>query len=222
VGEVVIPFAWGAALLAVLDAARRRDRALVVLAAGAIAWLALVVVMSALFGYAALSRFLLPGAAVLCVLAGVGVVRLFPLVPAGGARVAVAAALVIVGAPLVAMRAEGISGQLSEVATRQRQLEDLDRAIAAADGLDAVTACGRIAIDNSDVPRVAAAWKLEVPLEAVHSRLGRHRGVVLASHPVRAERRALRHGYEVAVLGAADDWAIVAVGCPTRPSSDSN
>ena len=44
------------------------------LAGVAAAWSVLVVAMSAVLGYAALSRFLLPAAALVCVLAGVGAV----------------------------------------------------------------------------------------------------------------------------------------------------
>ena len=214
VGEVVSPVTFGAALIAVIDAARRRERVLLVLAAGALGWFALVVGMSAVFGYAALSRFLLPGAAILCVLAGIGVVRLFALAPAGGPRVAVAVMVVAVAVPLLVWRADGIPGQFDEVAARDHEVDGLDRAIRAAGGPDAVTACGRVAIDNADVPRVAAAWKLDLPLAAVHRGLGRHRGVVLASHPGRAERRAARHGREVTVLAAAGSWAVLGVDCP--------
>jgi hypothetical protein len=213
VGEVVSPVAWCAALIAVVDAVRRRETALPVLAAGALAWFALVVAMSAVFGYAALSRFLLPGAAILCVLAGIGVVRLFAMIPTGGLRVAVAIVVVVVSAPLLVWRADGIRGQLDEVEARARQVDGLDRVIGAAGGPDAVTACGRVAIDDADVPRVAAAWKLDVPLEAVHRRLGREPGVVLASRPRRAERRAARHGHDVTVVAATDGWAVLATGC---------
>jgi hypothetical protein len=214
VGEVVSPVAWTAALIAVIDAARRRQYALVVLAAGALAWCALVVVMSAVLGYAALSRFLIPGAAILCVLAGVGVVRLFALIPAGGLRVAVAIVVVLVSVPLLLWRADGIPGQLDEVEARAHEVDGLDRVIRAAGGADAVTACGRVAIDDADVPRVAAAWKLDLPLAGVHRRLGRRPGVVLASRPRRAERRAERRGHEVTVVAAAGDWAVLAVDCP--------
>jgi hypothetical protein len=214
VGEVVSPAAWCAALIAVLDAARRRERVLLVLGAGAIVWFALVVGMSAIFGYAALSRFLLPGAAILCVLAGIGVVRLFALIPAGGLRAAVAIVVMVVSVPLLVWRADGIPGQFDEVADRAHEVDGLDDVLSAAGGAAAVKSCGRIAIDNADVPRVAAAWKLDVPLADVHRRLGRHPGVVLASHPRLAERRAGRHGYDVTLLAATDGWALLAVGCP--------
>jgi hypothetical protein len=214
VGEVVSPVAWCAALVAVLDAARRRERVLLVLAGGAIAWFALVVGMSAVFGYAALSRFLLPGAAILCVLAGIGIVRLFAFVPAGAPRAVTAIVLLVVAVPVLVWRADGIPGQLDDVADRAHQVDGLDDVISAAGGADAVKACGRVAIDNTDVPRVAAAWKLDLPLADIHRRLGRHPGVVLASHPRRAERRADRHGHDVALLAATEGWAVLAVGCP--------
>ena len=86
VAEVVVVPAWFAAAFAVVDARRRHDRTLIVLAGGALAWCAIVVAMTAVFGYAALSRFFLPAAALLCVLAGIGVVRAWNAIPTGGAR----------------------------------------------------------------------------------------------------------------------------------------
>ena len=54
---------------AVYDARRGRERAIVVLAAGAVAWIAIVVGM-ALLGFAGLPRFAAPAAAIACVLGG--------------------------------------------------------------------------------------------------------------------------------------------------------
>jgi hypothetical protein len=72
IGDVVIVPVWVAAAVGVVVAARRRMLTPGVLAAAALAWMTVVVTMAAVFGYAALSRFLLPAAAVLCVLAGMG------------------------------------------------------------------------------------------------------------------------------------------------------
>ena len=86
--RMVVTPAWPAAAAALVTAWRRRERTLLVLGAGAAAWLLLVGTMSVTLGYAALSRFLLPAAAIVCVLAGVGVVRLVSTVPRGAARLA--------------------------------------------------------------------------------------------------------------------------------------
>jgi hypothetical protein len=64
---------WVAAAVAVVWGAHRRRVAPALLAGAALAWAALVVVMAAQFGYAAIGRFYAPAAALLCVLAGVAV-----------------------------------------------------------------------------------------------------------------------------------------------------
>jgi hypothetical protein len=79
-GAATMPLivAWPFALFAVLDARARgaaAGRAVVVLAAGALAAIATVAVMAA-GGFAGLQRFMAPAAAIVCVLAGVGLARL--------------------------------------------------------------------------------------------------------------------------------------------------
>ena len=74
VRDMVPWVAWLAAAFALVRAVRQRNRVVLALAGVAAAWSLLVVAMSAVLGYAALSRFLLPAAAIVCVLAGVGAV----------------------------------------------------------------------------------------------------------------------------------------------------
>ena len=214
VAKVVVTPAWVLAVAGAATARRRGDHALVVLAAGAVAWLALVGGMSVVLGYAALSRFLLPAAAVLCVLAGVGAVRLVAAVPRGRPRVGMAVAVVAAGLPFVAVRASSI-GVVAEGVTARAQLEDdLDAAVAQAGGRDAILACGQVAVSRSEVPRVAMAWKLDVPLHRVERRLDGEPGVVF----VRAGRRddvalSAGAGGEAIELARSGEWAAFAVGC---------
>lgn len=221
VGEMVVLPAWVAALIAVFDAWKRRERALVVIAVAALVWFVLVVVMSAGLGYAALSRFLLPGAAVVCVLAGVGAVWSFRAVARGRARAVVAVVVVAVMLPLVVLRADGIPAQITEVADRHRELEQLDVAIAAAGGAASLRGCGGIAVHNGGVARVAAAWKLDIPLGDLRRRLGRARGVEITDRRGVA-RRAARAGHDVTLLAREGAWRVYAVGCPEAARPPEN
>lgn len=212
VGEMVIPPAWFAAAFAVLLAWRARDRTLLVLAAGALGWCALVVAMSAGLGYAALSRFLLPAAAVVCVLAGVGVVRFVALVPARWPRVVGGALVVVVFVGLGALRADNMEGQLAEIRRRARTIDGLDDAFAAVGGTDAALACGRVAVRHPGVPRLAAAWKLGVPLDDIDAGLHGKAGLVLVERGTRPPGRRAGSGAPV-LVARTDRWDVYAVGC---------
>lgn len=214
VGKVVVTPAWVLAVVAVAAARRRGEHTLVVLAAGAVAWLALVGGMSVVLGYAALSRFLLPAASVLCVLAGIGVVRLLDAVPRGRPRVALAAVVVAASLPFVAVRASSIGVIAEGVTARARLEDDLDAAVRQAGGRTAVLGCGRVAVSRSDVPRVAMAWKLDVPLHRVERRLGGAPGVVFV-RAGRGDDAALSAstGGEATELARSGAWAAFAVDC---------
>ena len=80
-GLVILPLSL-AAIVTVVEAVRRREPVPLVLAGGAVAWIALVVVMTS-WGYAGLGRFSVPAGAVICVLRGH---RRQPARPAGAAR----------------------------------------------------------------------------------------------------------------------------------------
>ena len=131
VADVVAAPGWLLAVVAVMDGRRRGERALVGMAALAAGWFLLVVVMSAALGYAALSRFLLPGAALVCVLAGIGSVRLWEWLTARWSRALAATAVVVLLLPFVLIRVVGVGSVVSEVVDRDRVVEGLDAAIAA-------------------------------------------------------------------------------------------
>ncbi|MBM3659871.1 MAG: hypothetical protein FJW95_10275 [Actinobacteria bacterium] len=219
VAETVIAPAWVAAGAAVVDGWRRRDRIVLGLAAGAAGWFVLVVAMGAALGYAALSRFLLPGAVVVCVLAGVGAVRVAARLRSRRAQVVAVVVLVVLVAPAVVWRATGIVGQVDDVVTRDHQVDDLDAAITAAGGDLAVEACGRIAARDAGVPRVALAWKLDVPMADVATRPGRVPGTLFVPRPPAADsarearRVARRTGGAVEVAAVTRHWLVYRIDC---------
>jgi hypothetical protein len=165
--QAVVPV-WLLALAAV--ALRPRDRIVRTLALGAGAWLLLVVVMT-VAGYPGLGRFMLPAAAIACVLAGVGAVALVARAGASG-RAAAALAIVVLlaaGAALTADRAH-VGVQEMRIAIHAADVQhQLTQAIAAAGGRVAVLACGSVAVNHT--AQTALAWKLHARLDRVSPEL---------------------------------------------------
>ncbi|MEM9516948.1 MAG: hypothetical protein AAGA42_19025 [Actinomycetota bacterium] len=167
VGAMVIVPAWVGAGLAVVLAIRRRDPVPPVLAALALAWCVIVSAMAIVFGYAALSRFLLPAAAVMCVLAGAGYVRAVSTVRASRVRVALAVGLIAVSAPFVVARAAGLPAVWDEVRFHDDIEQDLHATIDVIGFDPATTSCAKIAVEPTSQLQPATAWKLDVPLRDV-------------------------------------------------------
>jgi hypothetical protein len=218
VGDVVIVPVWVAAIGGVVTAWRRRERPLLVIAGSGAAWAALVVAMSAVLGYAALSRFLIPTAAIACVLAGIGVVRAVRAVPAGPIRSLAMAAMVVLTVPFAWPRLAELGDAVREIPARAELEHDLDTAIGRAGGTDVVLSCGRVAIDNSGAAngaRPALAWKLDLPMSRVARRLGERGGVMFAR--VGGKDDAALVGAPATTarpLARTEHWAVYAVGCP--------
>ncbi|HXE44143.1 MAG TPA: hypothetical protein VN635_02990 [Conexibacter sp.] len=169
-GLVLAPI-WvvaGAAL-----ALRPRDRVVRGLALGALAWLLLVVAMT-VAGYPGLARFMLPAAAIACVLAGVGAVELARRA-AGRGSAAVGAlaviALLAVGAGFALAPARGDVRELRGAVDAAQLQHGLTRAIDAAGGRARVLACGAVAVNHT--AQTALAWKLRVSLDRVALQLTR-------------------------------------------------
>lgn len=218
VADVVAAPAWLLAAFAVVDGRRRGEQALVGMAGLAGAWFVLVVAMSATLGYAALSRFLLPGAALVCVLAGVGSVRLWEWIATRSSRALATGALVALVMPFVIIRLVGIGHVVTEVRERDEVVTALDLAVTQAGGRDAVLRCGLVAIDDLGVPRVALAWKLDVPIRDVR-RPGRQEAVTFLSTrpPVDGTLLRPRRPLPGDVLARTARWKVVAPGCaPNR------
>lgn len=212
---VVVP-AWFAAAAAVVSARHRRERVLLAVAAGAIAWSAVVVVMATALGYAALSRFFLPAAAVACVLAGIGVVRgvsAFRERREGALLGPVAVVTVLASVALVVPRVAGAVSVLDAVGRRGHLEDELDQVIERAGGAATLAACGEIGVDGHGLLRTALAWKLELPLHRVPRELTGSSGVMLvrAGGPVDTEISAQP---SARVLVRSSEWVAFAVDCP--------
>lgn len=154
-----------AAASGVLLALWRRDRTLLALGGGGLIWIATVAVMAQL-GYPGLQRFLVPVAAVMCLLAAVTFTR---AVGALGRRrtalvTATAALAVLVGTAHVAM------GQLSREATREvsqvRLADQLTAAVRHTGGPRQVLACGQPQTTALAVPTLQ--WALGSQAEVGH------------------------------------------------------
>lgn len=151
-----------------LLAIRRRDWLTVSLAGAGLAYVAVVEAMTA-DHYPGLERFMLPAAAIACVLAGVAVVR-FALFAGGGiASLAVAAVLVAIAVPFFAGR---VSAASPEKRISQRAVSiynQMVRAVHAAGGTKAVFPCpsSRAAANHSI--QTGLAWALGAPLTHIYT-----------------------------------------------------
>lgn len=208
---VVLP-AWPAAGYALVTARRRGERTLQLLGWGAAAWILVVVAMAVTLGYAALSRFFLPAAAILCVLAAVGAVRAVTVVL--HRRSAVPAALLVAASvALVVPRAAGVVPILDAVGDRGHIETDLDRVIDEAGGR-ALASCGEVAVEGHGLLRTAVAWKLDVPMKSNPLQLSDGTGSILLRAGGRRDRvvAASPHAEEVA---RGSEWVAYAVRCPS-------
>ena len=159
--------------------------ALAVLAAG---WW-LVVVAETLDGYPGLERFYLPAAAIACVLAGVGVVRLAQLaaavvrgvvrsaLPRVAAAAAVVAGLLAFATPFVTGRISVARAQESIASRAVTRLDQLSAAVAALGGHRAVYPCHSSFTAVNHSVQTALAWKLHVTLGRVGTSM-RHQGLM--------------------------------------------
>jgi hypothetical protein len=146
VGMLVAAVAW----------TRRRWQGPVLwIAAIGLAWLVLVAAMTE-GGYAGNQRYLIVTTAALCVLAGIGVGRVFQgllLVGTrltGNARAALAGAVVVfaaaiaIGWPVVEDKADNIDATLDELRYEASLWHTLDDAVEAGGGRDGLLACGAV------------------------------------------------------------------------------
>jgi hypothetical protein len=167
-----------AALGATAVALRRRDRVVLALAAGALLWLLLYVVMTQV-GFSGNPRYLLPAMAIACILAGVAaagareaLVFAGPRAPAGAAALALAAA-----GPWLADRAALLGDQAADAREMARLHSDLGRAVDAFGGPSAVLARGRPTVDRPFMTHLA--WELHKPIRWVAR--GTERGLVFTA-----------------------------------------
>jgi hypothetical protein len=145
--------ACAVAAVALLRAPEPSRRGVLVLAAAALAWVAIVAAMT-VGGYAGNPRYLVAAAAAASVVAGVGAVRLAALL-----RLPPAAALVL---PLAvgAIAAGGLRGWIREIGVRADRRAALPGVIAAAGGRAALARCAPAR--SFPAVRGLVAWELDV------------------------------------------------------------
>jgi hypothetical protein len=133
VASVITPV-WLAALGGTAVWLRRRDEGplggVAALTGLALAWMATVLLMNAALDYAALSRFYLPAAALLCAAAAVAAAEAVAWARPGAARWAMVGLLVVVTLPAAIGRASNLPALLDEVEARGRAEDCTDGAIA--------------------------------------------------------------------------------------------
>ena len=125
------------------------------LAGGAAAWVLLIAVETQLAGYAGNPRYLVPAAAIACVLGGVGAVGL------GGRRWGAVGAGALVVA-VAAVTAGTLRAQVADVGRRVEARTGLATVVQRAGGPRELRACAVVRTAQSQ--RVAVAWILDVPL----------------------------------------------------------
>jgi hypothetical protein len=214
---------------------RRVDRLVLWLAGLVMAWWVVVVGMT-LVGYPGLERFYLPAAALICVLAGVGVVGLAQL---GGElvrgrlstprrvgwAVPAALALVLVG---VSVAVPATRSRATQVRTQERiasravtRLDQLSAAVAAVGGHRGVYPCRSSFASVNHSAQTALAFKLHVTLGRVGTAM-RHQGLLfLGPHDsidggAPAINRRLTRRQLIATVGAWQVYRLTVPGASTR------
>lgn len=155
-----------AALAVTLLAIRTKDWLTVVLAAAGLAYVAIVEAMT-LDHYPGLERFLLPAAAIACVLAGVAVARVAAFGGGGVASLAVAAVLVGASVPFFDGR---VAEATTEFHTARQAVRIYDQMVAAtkrAGSTTRVFPCPRSYAAVNHTMQTSLAWALTVPLTRV-------------------------------------------------------
>jgi hypothetical protein len=147
-------------------AVRRRDRAVLSLAALALGWIAVVAIMAEV-GFTGTRRYLAAPAAALCVVAGVGLVWLLDAVRERRARIAVGAGIAVLALAPALLRAREDARMLSVARSQADQRHELVRAVDRAGGRAAVLSPGHPAINPW--LQTALAWELDVPLSGVQA-----------------------------------------------------
>ncbi len=166
--QILAPIVVVLALLAAVDAVRRRERVGVALAV-AIAALTLPLTILTELGYPGVPRYLAAPAGLACVLAGIGVARGVALLRRRRhGRPAIAAALSAVIALAVLAGAPELDRSWAQYVDRVRLDRALPGAVAAAGGRAVVLGCGRPVMRPSYLA-TDLAYRLDVPMRAVNS-----------------------------------------------------
>jgi hypothetical protein len=200
---------------------RARDRLTLWLAGGAVAWVALVAVMT-VAAYPGLGRFMYPPAAVACVLAGAGVVRVSALAGAAGLRWALVAVCVAACVPFAAGRAAHAWKEKAEADLAVRYTGELSDAVGAAGGRHRVMPCPTSVSAVNHTMQTALAWTLHVRLSRVKTIL-RSPGVnFVGPHLVTIDGAAaavrVSGGHVSRLVARTGVWRVYRVTSPGRPA----
>jgi hypothetical protein len=210
---------------------RDRNRAILGIGLGVIAWW-VVVVAETLDGYPGLERFFLPGAALTCVLAGVGVALLAQLAgdaakrvsPGAGTAAGALAAVILVALWLpfttTTTRISDARAFFPAASTAVTTFDTLDHVIAAAGGRNAILPCRSSFIAINHSVQSGMAWKLDVTLERVGTQMtqpgldfiGPHNSV--DGGPARVDPRLTQHQ----TVATRDGWRVVRLTTPGLPT----
>lgn len=154
------------AAVGLVEAARRRDRRVLAIAALAIAWIVVVAIMAEA-GFTGTRRYLAAPAAAICVVSGVGLAWLLSAVRPGWTRVAAACTIAALSAAPAFVRAREEGRTLSVARSQADQLDELRDAVAKVGGRGAVRAVGPPAINPW--LQTALAWELHSKLDDVQA-----------------------------------------------------
>ena len=222
--DLVLASLWIGAAYAVHSARAAGERAIPLLAAGALAWIGLVALLAAV-GYAGIPRFAAPAAAVGCVLGGVGIVRIFAALDGmrgsdrrRRAAIAAFAAMVVALAAQGVIRAGQIPGDLSAARDYARGADDLG-ALVERLGPERISTCGAVTT-STFLAQTQLAWELELPIDAI----------AIRTETAPAEGTAfLERGASVAArdaieavgrpLGSHGRWSAYAISCARASSA---
>ena len=207
-----------AAAYAVISARREGERAIVLLAAAALGWIAIVAALAAA-GYAGLPRFAAPAGAVACVLGAVGVVRMLAAIdgmrgvdPRRRWAIVATALLLVVLAVQASIRAAEIPAEVDDALAYATQVDDLS-SLAFEIGDERVADCGPVA-STEFATETALAWFVEMPISAISIREQTAptdgTAFVFAGAPA-----ALRQQIEGAgqAAGSRGDWTAYSISC---------
>jgi hypothetical protein len=224
--DQVLPALILAVVAVVIGWVRDRDKVILAIGAGIVAWW-VIVVGETLDGYPGLERFFLPAATLVTVLGGVGIAQLAQL--AGGlvrrirvpVTAAVAVALAALCIPFVTAQATIVRGDETNARQGVYLLNELTKAVAAVGGKSGVLPCRSsfTAINHSGQP--ALAWKLGVTLERVGTAMGAPGVDFIGPHSAQIGGPAvvdprLTHSQTLAVVGP---WRVVRLTTPGLPQA---
>jgi hypothetical protein len=196
-------------------AVRRRDRAVLSLAALALGWIAVVAIMAEV-GFTGTRRYLAAPAAALCVVAGVGLVWVLEAVRERRARIALACAVGALALVPALLRAREDARMLSVARSQADQRDELRRAVDRVGGRAAVLRAGRPAINPW--LQTALAWELDVPLSRVQATWSSSRRhphwappalVFRAPARLAGPRPALPRGVSADVVARSGRWRVL-------------